>query len=148
MQLTSHSLATPIIYFLYCCYAFVSPWALNDFPNFYLASVFRLMCNWYLVECTTFFSNVKLPWLCSLCLKTTVIESTHIIENRSEQAHKKILINPFGVWESCAKRYNLPLLDKSLQLHNSPVDCARELFKPSKDLKSLLVVSGILWATS
>jgi len=27
----------------------------------------------------------------------------------------------------------------SLQLHNTPVDCARELFKPSKDSASLLV---------
>jgi len=28
---------------------------------------------------------------------------------------------------------------KSFQLQNSPVDCATELFKPSKDLVSLLV---------
>jgi len=28
-------------------------------------------------------------------------------------------------------------LAKSLQLHNSPVDCARELFKPSKDFVSV-----------
>jgi len=31
------------------------------------------------------------------------------------------------------KTYNLSILTKSLQLHNSPVNCARELFKPSKD---------------
>ena len=36
------------------------------------------------------------------------------------------------------KRYNLPMLGKSLQLCNSPVDCARELCKPSKDSASLL----------
>ena len=31
------------------------------------------------------------------------------------------------------KRYNLPILAKSLQLHNSLVDCARELFKLEVD---------------
>jgi len=36
------------------------------------------------------------------------------------------------------KRYKLPILAKSLQLHNVPVDCARELFQPSKDLVSLV----------
>ena len=36
------------------------------------------------------------------------------------------------------KRYNLPMLGKSLQLCNSPVDCARELCKPSKDSAGLL----------
>jgi len=37
------------------------------------------------------------------------------------------------------KRYTLPTLAKFLQLHNSPINCARELFKPSQDLASLLV---------
>jgi len=36
------------------------------------------------------------------------------------------------------KWYNLPK-GKSLQLRNSPVDCARELFKMPKDSASLLV---------
>ena len=35
--------------------------------------------------------------------------------------------------------YNLPILAKSLQLHNSPVDYTRVLIKPSKDSTSLLV---------
>jgi len=41
-----------------------------------------------------------------------------------------------------------------MQLHNLPVDCGKELFKPSKDLTSLLIcnekfvkfwVTGFLW---
>jgi len=45
----------------------------------------------------------------------------------------------------------------TLQLHNSPVDCARQLFKPSKDAASLWAcnekkfdfwVFSFLWVTS
>jgi len=35
--------------------------------------------------------------------------------------------------------YNLPILAKSLQLHNLQVNCARELFKLLKDSANLLV---------
>jgi len=34
---------------------------------------------------------------------------------------------------------DLSILGKSLQLHNLPVNCARELFKPSKDFTTPLV---------
>ena len=39
----------------------------------------------------------------------------------------------YRIWKSRMTRY----LHATLQLHNSPVDCARELFKHSKDSASL-----------
>jgi len=48
-------------------------------------------------------------------------------------------VKHFWSQPSYAKRYNLPMLAKSWQLQNMPVDCTRELFKPSKDSASLLV---------
>jgi len=41
--------------------------------------------------------------------------------------------------EFCFRRYNLPVLVKSLQLNHSPVDCDRELFKLWNDSVSLVV---------
>jgi len=39
------------------------------------------------------------------------------------------------------QKYNLPILGKSLQLHNSPVDCAREF----QSLKRLSESSSLQW---
>ena len=69
--------------------------------------------------------------------------------------YKNKNLTPLEPAEFHSKRYNLPILAKSLEFHNSPVKCARELFKPPKDLASLLVcnekkILGLffLWATS
>jgi len=50
-----------------------------------------------------------------------------------------LLKTPFEMAEFRFERYKLPILAKSLQLHNSAVDCAREMFKPSEDTVSLVV---------
>ena len=52
------------------------------------------------------------------------------------------MLTPLEPAEFRFRRYNLPILAKSLQLHNSPVGCVRELSKPSKDSTSLVVFKG------
>jgi len=49
------------------------------------------------------------------------------------------LLIPLEKGGFCFNGHNLPILAKSLQLHNSPVNYDRDLFKPLKDSAIFLV---------
>ena len=70
------------------------------------------------------------------CSKTQKVLNLAKHQNRHSITLKHLWCQP-----SYAKRYNFPILAKSLQLHNLPVNCARGLFKPLKDLDSSLAQS-------